>query len=178
MNKLNSKNQKENSTTLNVTIVLLVILLLSTIFFTAKTILDIIDLDKQIYQTRLELETKYQQGMSLKKINLEIERSQTRLEKINEIIIKTENTLDFINDIEKTAEANNINHSIKLPDFEKPKTPTPITVQLTLNGSYVNTLRFIEELQHKPYYINIYKLTFNQQGNEVMTSIEANMYWQ
>lgn len=178
MNKFNSKNKKENSTTLNITIILLAVLLLSTVLFTGKTILDILDLNQLIYQKRLELETKYQQGMSLKKTNLEIEQSQQRLEEINKIIINTENTLDFINDIEKTAETNNIKHSIKLPDFEKPKTPTPISIQLTLNGSYTNTLRFIENLQHKPYYINIYKLTFNQQANEVITSIEANMYWQ
>lgn len=178
MMNYNLKNKKENSTTFNITIILLVFLLLGTVIFTGKTIFDILDLNQQIYQKRLELETKYQQGMSLKKTNVEIEQSKDRLDKIGKIIINTENTLEFINDIEKTAEANNLKHTIKLPDFEKPKTPTPITVQLTLTGSYVNALRFVETLQSKPYYINIYRLNFNQQSAELVTSIEANMYWQ
>ncbi len=178
MINLNQKIKKESSTTLNISIILLILLLLSTVIFTGQTILDILDLNQQIYQKRLELETKYQQGMSLKKTNLEIEQSKERLDKISQIIINTENTLEFINDIEKTAEANNVRHIIKLPDFEKPKTPTPITIQITLTGSYVNTLHFIEALQYKPYYINIHRLTFNQQSTELITSVEANMYWQ
>jgi Tfp pilus assembly protein PilO len=178
MINFNKINNKKNSITLNISIFLLILLLVSTIIFTGKTILDILNLNQQIYQKRLELETKYQQGMSLKKTNLEVEQSKQRLEKINQIIINTEDTLSFINDIEKTAEANNIAHTIKLPDFEKPKTPTPISIQITLNGSYVNTLRFIENLQNKPYYINIHNLSFNQQSATLITSIEANMYWQ
>ncbi len=178
MINLKPKNKQENSTTLNVTIALLVILLVSTVIFTGKTILNILELNQQILSKRTELETKYQQGMSLKKTNLELEQSKERLEKINNIIISTDNTLDFISDIEKTAAAHNIEHQIKLPDFEKPKVPSPITMQLTLHGSYLNTLRFIENLQHKPYYINIHSLSFSQQTNEVTTNIEANMYWQ
>lgn len=178
MNNFYKKIDKKNSFTLNITVVLLVLLLTSALIFIGKTILDILELNQLIYQKRLELEIKYKQGMSLKKTNQEIEQSKIRLDNISKIILNTENTLDFIDDLEKTAENNNLKHLITLPNFEKPKTPTPINISITLNGSYINTLKFIENLHYKPYNININKISFNQQTDEVITSIEANIYWQ
>jgi len=176
---INLKTQnKESSLTLNITIILLMFLLAGSTFFTILTILDILNLNKQIYEKRVELETKYLQGLSLKKTNLEIEQSRERLENINQIILNTDNTLNFINDIEKTAEIHNVKHIILLPNFEKPKFPSPVSIQITLNGSYVNVLKFISALDTKPYYFNIYNISFDKQTSEITANLEAKMYWQ
>jgi Tfp pilus assembly protein PilO len=175
---IKSKIKTENSLGINITISLLIVLLLTTLFFSIKTILDIRNLNRLIYEKRFELETKYQQGLSLKKTRLELDQSRERLNNISKIILKTENTLDFINDIEKTADAYNVTQTIKLTEFNKPLIPTPQPIQINFTGSYSNTLSFLQALDVKPYYLTIDKISFSKQGTEVSALIDGNIYWE
>lgn len=174
--KLKIKN--ENSFGVNITIILLIVLLSGTLFFSVRTILDIRALNRSIYQKRVELETKYQQGLSLKKTREELDGSKERLDKISDIILKTEDTLEFINDIEKTAEIYNVTHVLKLTEFNKPQIPTPEPLQISFSGSLSNVLKFIQALDKKSYYISINKISLNKQGTEISALVDGNIYWQ
>lgn len=174
---------KKNLTNINIIVLALVLVIL--VVFIVKTIIDIRKINHDIYQKRAVLETKYQQGLSLNDTIKQIEESAERLNKINNIILSSDNTLDFINDIEITAENLNLEQNIKLTEFEKPNVITPFPLQISLKGNYINILKYINQLDNKVYYINFYTITFTNQSSGGTSlnqgsnaNLEANIYWQ
>lgn len=158
-------------------------LLLLSIAFISKTIYDIKTLSNSIHRQRVELEKKYETGQSLKDLVRSLKQMEPRMLALQTALLPADDTLTFINDLENTAETYHLDQVIRLADFEKENQPIVATpIQLTINGTYENLIDYLAELDTKPYYFNITKLTIdseptNRAVQTVTASIEANIYW-
>lgn len=168
----------------NINILILGLGLILLFIFIGKMIIDINKINNNIYQKRVLLETKYLHGLSLSEATKQIKESKIRLEQISDIVLSSDKTLKFINDLEKTAESLNLEQNIKLTEFTEPETITPIPIQISLQGSYLNILKYINQLDKKDYYLNTHQIfitsqSSNSSGNtDILAILSANIYWQ
>ncbi len=139
----------------------LTVVLFVNLYFIFKTIVDIKYLSQSIYSQRLELEKKYLKGLSLRYTIRALDDVRKKLNQNSKIILSTEDTLDLITDLEKTAEEFQVRQSINLNEFSSKKRFDSTQININITGYYDQVLSYLTELHRKPYYINfkIIKIT-------------------
>lgn len=166
----------KNKKFLNTTIYGLTILLILILVFIGKTVFDINVINDSILQKRILLEKQYQQGLSLKDTTKQMNKIDEKLKSLSNIVIDSAKTLNFIKELEAIADENNLEQNINISEFSKPNIITPISISITLNGQYKNTLNYINDLDRKEFYINLNSITFSNSPSEI--SSESNVVTQ
>ncbi len=180
INKINKKNL------LNKAVFIIMGLVIITLFsYTLFILKDIKQISNNIYQARLELEKKYLAGITLKKNSEQLTRLKPRLKEIDESIIKYENNLTFINDLENEADKLSLKLDIKIPEVKlENKKITASPIQLTVTGKIENALKYLEILDKKNYYLNFTDIRLTnistQQAtdkNSITLTMQGKIYW-
>lgn len=180
INKITKKNLLNKI--IFIIIGLIIIALFSYTFFILK---DIKQISNNIYQARLELEKKYLAGITLKKNSEQLTKLKPRLKQIDKSIIKYENNLSFINDLENEADKLDLQLDIKIPEVKlENKEITASPIQLTVTGKMEAALKYLEILDKKNYYLNftdirLTNISTQQANNEsnITLTMQGKIYW-
>lgn len=84
---------------------------------------------------------------------------EPNLKKINQLFIDTQNPVDFIKFLEKIAFDSNVKINISLVSSGKSETNI---FQIYIQGSFMDVLRFSENLETSPYLIRVNNLTMKK----------------
>src|SRR3989338_2026996 len=137
-------------------------------FIILPTIRDIKKISDAVYQERVDLEKKYLRGKLLKKTIQDFEKIKPQQEKLAAAFIKEGEELEFITALERVAAANGLSQIIKLqPTQDKTlekKFYSPLPLTLNATGSFLNTLKYLSDLQNLKYYFNVSAITFSNQS--------------
>lgn len=165
-----------------------IMVLISIIYFMVlPTINDIKEMGRKIESEKMDLEEKYQKGQSLKRLAEDIRKIEPLIEKLDQIYINKNDSLELITTLEKIANKNNINQKINLVDAQNTENQyyQKMPIQLSTNGSFINQMKYLTNLESSKYYINIQSLEISptiQNSNSTETNsikmlIFADTYW-
>jgi len=138
----------------------------------------LIETRKKIISQQEELQKILQNSQQLKNLDQG---------EINSIFIQKNKALDFINSIEKIAERNNCELSIKLSE-PADANYTELNLQMVATSEWQNILALINELEKQSFYLNYQSIqvlpasaTFlenTETTDKITANIEAITYWQ
>jgi Tfp pilus assembly protein PilO len=171
----------------------LVIIFIIFHFFIAPTLNDIKKLSNDIIFQKIDLENKLINEKKLISLNEKILKIEPQLEKLDQIYINKNRDLEFITTMEGMAEKNSMNQKIIFDpstgvveqDYKK------VLLNFELNGNYFNFLKYLNDLETLPYYINIFNIeasignsNLNQANDHAFNSknninivMSANTFW-
>lgn len=131
-----------------------------------------------------ELEGKKQANES-KSVYTTYKKYEPRLQTINKAILYRTRELEFITTLESVADKNGVEQKIQLGELRQQEISRfySMPVQISLQGGFANTMRYLQGLERLPFYINIHKIGFNSGGTAenaggiVSMYIAAETYW-
>lgn len=106
-----------------------------------------------------------------------------RLAKLDSLFIKRQDALDFITTLEDIAAKLNLPEPEKnIPASQIEAGQTVIPIQISVNGSFEQTMQFIDELEKCHYLIDPSEIKMTKVTSEESTYIKAQIlattYWQ
>jgi hypothetical protein len=193
---MNLNNYKKLSVTQKIIVIainfLLIIFIIAN-FFIFPAISDIKKLNKNIISQKIDLQNKLINEKNLISLNEKIDKIKPQLDKFNQIFINQNRDLEFITTMEGIAEKNNISQKITFDpaagiteqDHKK------VLINFELSCDYANFIKYLDNLETLPYYINIYKIdiatgdsNFNQAiqynlkpKNNINITMSADTFW-
>lgn len=149
---------------------------------------------REIIERRVFLEKQYIRARNFKENNEEMKLVDADIKKLDAVFVDYNNDLQFIETLEKIAIDNNIDQKISLgaikneeiSEFEK------ITLEISVNGSFLNVMNYLINLETLNYYINISSLDISESkidfekrpgeegpssSSKVTCKITADTYW-
>jgi len=157
------------------------------------TIKEIKSISEDIEAQREDLEKKYIAGQDSKQLAENLEKIKPQLDLINKIFINKNRELEFITSLENEANKNRINQKINLnaPEEVINQPFQKNVLQLSSEGSFIDLLQYLMNLEYLNYYINIKSLELtstsgggqnflpyqNNNANNINLSINADTYW-
>lgn len=143
-------------------------------FIILPTIQDIKKISDGVYNERMDLEKKYLRGQLLKKTIENFEKVKPEKDRLSSIFIKEGEELKFITKLEEIAAFHNLKQDLGLQAVKDGgsgfhSVPSGVSVQ----GEFINILKYLKDLQQLNYYFNIFSITINSAGEE--DSITANL---
>ena len=179
----NPIKQKDSLNKLGLALAAGFIVALLTYSFT--TLKDIKSISNDIYQARVELEKKYLSGITLRKNSLQLTELKPRLQDLESSILKYENNLEFISDLENEADKLGLKLSINIPEIEIKEGITPSPIQLTVIGKQDRALEYLNILDKKNYYLNFSSIRLtntaslqSDNDNFVTLTFDGKIYWE
>lgn len=141
-------------------------------FFIVPSIQQILKMNNEISQQRLDLEKKSSLGLSIKQIKADLKDIEQNINQLDSFFIKPGKELDFISAIETLGMQNNIklNISPQFPGQDINVRIKMIPLRISANGPYAQIQNFVRNLESMPYYYNIDSIT--QNGPKENTSIQ------
>jgi Tfp pilus assembly protein PilO len=142
-----------------------IIISLILFFIIIPAIKGIKNLNEGIQAQRLEIEKRYIQTHSSRRIT-NLSKIKTDLETLSSVFIKEDLELEFITALEKIALQNNLEQSIQLqPTNQKMAGQiNVIQTQISLKGNFIDFLKYLQKLETLGYYININSINLNTQS--------------
>lgn len=171
------------------TLFIAVIIISLLYFLIFPSVRDIQEMKQSIEAQKIDLEIKYQKGQNLKHLSEKIKVIEPKINNLEEIFVKEDDSLAFVKTLENLAEKHNITQSIKLLDPVESQNSyyKIIPIQLSTQGKYENQMDYLLDLERLDYYINIDILkitkktsTINEEGEkEVAVSMfmSADTFW-
>jgi Tfp pilus assembly protein PilO len=144
----------------------------------------------EIEAMRIELEKNYLKGKSLKVTTEDLKTVEPQLEKLKNIFIKKEDGLEFVTELEKTAQNNHLEQKINLSSEEKDLSGIckKIPLQLSTNGNFTAQMKYLTDLESLNYYINLKTIELSSAGtivketgekeSQINLQLIADTYWQ
>ncbi len=121
-----------------------------------NTVNKIIDLKKQINIQYAKLDKLYKQGKLIKKIKLDFDKIKPEITLLDNALLREGDELVLITTLEKIALKYNLDQYISMKELPQNgiKDITKIPITVTLNGNFVDVIKYIKELEEQPFYIN------------------------
>lgn len=118
----------------------------------------------------------------------ELRAVSAKLTELDKLFIKKGHEIDFIAMLENIAKENNIKQKLNINNLEEInncKGYKKAPLQIFTQGSFLDAMNYLAELERLDYYINIDKIDIaaldsanNENGKEnVKITISANAYW-
>jgi Tfp pilus assembly protein PilO len=132
------------------------------VFIIIPTVNRIKTLNTEIYNQRLDIETRYLLSHGPER-NINIAKIKDDEEKLSSLFIKNGSELEFITSIENAAQANNLTQQIRLQPANAKITETieSVPMSVSLRGNFADILKYIQSLEKLNYYINISSINLN-----------------
>lgn len=153
-------------------------------FVILPTLRDIKKINEAVYAEKIDLEKKYLRGQLLKKTIEDFEKIKPEKDKLKSLFITEGEELTFITALEKVAASHNLNQKLSLQPLKDNEEGNnlyyslPLTI--TIQGKFIDTLKYLEDLEKLNYYFNILSITIstNLKGQEdlVMVKLEGKIY--
>ncbi len=150
---------------------------------------------KQIAEEKKELTHLLDKGQSVTQTIKNLRQIEKETDILNNIWLHRGNELSFIKNLEKAAEEHNLTQTIKFDNTlnNNDGKISEIPLEIDLEGTLINILNYINQLERLDYYININKFSLrssssslaapnseeqNENQNIILkASIQATTYW-
>lgn len=149
-----------------------------------KTSINIKKHRSEIIVEKIEIEKKITQEQNKSETISQIKKIEPELDKLGKIFITAENQLEFITALEETADRNKIAQNINLlPNNDAQSSPRKTLINISAQGSYVDLLRYLSDLESLDYYVNINTLNANKLSADktasttIALNLGAETYW-
>lgn len=99
------------------------------------------------------------------------------LEKIDQLFVDSKNPVSFIEFLEKISSDSQINSVIALQSSlqkEKVSGWQYLTFNISCDGDYLKTLKFLERLENSPYLIEVSNIAIKKSGDSVALAYSSN----
>lgn len=124
-------------------------------FIAYPSIREIMNLSDRIYQERVDLEKLYRKGQILKQTLKDYQTIKPTLNQFTNIYVIPGNELDFITHLEKVATEQKVNQDITLGLADKKPKVNKLPIQLHIDSSLANFVKYLTGLEQLDYYLNI-----------------------
>lgn len=126
-------------------------------FIIWPNIREIRNFSEAIYNEYIFLEEKNRRGQDIKRAKAEYEELSQNLPKLQELALAPGEELKFITVLEKLADTNDVQETLRLNiEGKKPSgSYQTMPFQLSVHGSYIKVLRYLVELRQIPFVISI-----------------------
>ncbi len=143
----------------------LLAVILIVLFIVIPTIDDIENLNQGIQDQLLAIERRYLQLRGAKR-TIDLNKIKADTSKLSAIFVQKNQELEFITTLESLATKNNLEQQIQLnPRSTNLLETIKITpIQITLSGDFLDTLKYLSDLEKLNYYINLNSFFFNAIG--------------
>ena len=140
-------------------------------FIIVPSMLEIKNLNEGIALQRLEIEKRYTQIQSGKRIT-NLTKIKNDIEQLSSIFVKKGSELEFITTLEGIAQANGLEQNINLQTTEQKVSGQIIAtpIQISLTGEYLNILKYLSSIEKLDYYITINSLNLSAVYNKKETA--------
>ena len=146
------------------------------------TVQQIRQIDRDTYKLRLTLERKNEQVTSYRLAVKQIERLKKEMPPFNDYLFMSGEELKLITTLESLASKHNLTQKIVNSSLDN-ITNQRVQMSLSLNGQYIHSLAYLDELEHLPYFINVshvgitpYTDRNNTSTNNVIMNVDFNLY--
>jgi Tfp pilus assembly protein PilO len=123
-----------------------------------------------INQERIDLEEKYQKSQGLKKLTTNLKTIEGKVEHIDQVFISENRELEFITALEQIADKNNVTQKITLGKVQAvtvDKFYKKFPLQIQAQGTYINLIDYLQDLETLTYYINIKSIELSGGGGGI-----------
>jgi len=127
-------------------------------FVITPTINDIKDTRLNIIEQELELDRRYNKARALKRMTLKLNKIQPQTKLLKNVFMDLSQELEFITTMEKIAEDNNIDQTMKpgkVNEESNKSTLQSMQVDFTASGKFENLINYLADLEQLNNYINI-----------------------
>lgn len=166
-----------------ITILVLIIIAITGLiiyFIILPTINDIQKISQSIYAEKVDLEKKYQRGQLLRKTIEEFKQIEPEKERLKSAFIVEGQELEFITTLETIANSFNLVQSLQLRPSQgkKEKNYYLLPLQITTQGNFTDTLKYLKKLEGLNYYFNssAIKISGNNQNDSITLVIDGQIY--
>lgn len=159
-------------------IVIALLIIALSAFVTIPMILRIRQLNVEIQDTQLFLESQYEKTLQLKRSVNELPQVITQTAPYINAFTQEDSEVELITLFEDLASRHNINQSLDIT-FSSDGTPPPIPqltaqyrkpqyeVALTARGSFDDVMAYLDEIEHMPLYMIIDQVDLNANGDMI-----------
>src|SRR3989344_1443922 len=148
------------------------------------TINDIKNISKSVYQERADLEKKYLRGQILRNTIENFEKIKPEKVRLISIFIIENQELEFITELENIAAANHIEQQLnfqsnKNEGEKSEKGFYSLPLEIKVQANFLETMRYLEDLEKMNYYYNIESVTIDTAGQNsdmIRLSLTGNVY--
>ncbi len=132
-------------------VIVLAIVLVFVVFPISK---DIVSLRDSIFAQREELEKMYLRGQLLKKMQIQLQKIDQDIEKIDSAVLTEEKQLELITVLEKIASDNNLSQEIVMDSLpENISKVTALPIEVRLNGKFTDILGYVLDVERQDFYL-------------------------
>ncbi|MBI4135344.1 type 4a pilus biogenesis protein PilO [Candidatus Uhrbacteria bacterium] len=130
------------------------------------------ELNEEITKERQRIQTTIQRALSLRELNAQLEAIKKGLPELQEMLIARGKEIDLFNTIEADSRALELTETLRLSETTATsESIKKIPIQIELNGSFKNTLKFLENLEKNNVLIPIDKI--NMRVLSAQTSVSG-----
>ncbi len=135
-------------------------------------------LNQQVTLYKSELERKYQERFNVRKTIDDLEEAKKLLPQIEVSFIPKDGEIKFVEFLERTADKYSLQQkTINLDPKTKRGFLTQLDIALTLEGKFLNTLKYLDELEKQNIYINFTEILITAQNPEIITTRLKGTVW-
>lgn len=165
-------------------IVVTIVIGLIIYFIIFPTINDIKKINDTIYAERVDLEKKYLRGQLLKKTVQDFEKIKPEKYKLTSVFIIEGEELQFITALENIVATHNLTQDIQLQQAPDKKDDFySLSLKIKTQGEFIDTLKYLKDLEQLNYYFNIFSIQINATGKErdqkdklITTNLDGKIY--
>lgn len=170
-----------------IAVVSLLVIIAVVVFIGLPAVRELQKQKQTLTQMRETLERKHEEGQSLPEILQLYERYRPYRTELAGAVMPTGRRVEFITLIEQTAETSGVELTLSA-DAYRPLKDTSLSVlplQLTVTGSFQQTVQFLAQLERLPQYLTVDHLAMHASQapvegafNPLTTTIQITSYWQ
>lgn len=123
---------------------------------------------QKIDEQRVELETLYLRGRLMKKTLREFHEVEPKMATLNQLYVKRGDELSFITTLEALETKLDVKQDISLGDSEAGDKLAKLPLQLTVSGSLLQIIQYVNMLESLDYYVNLTTIRLQSNQNVVM----------
>ncbi len=147
------------------------------------TVLQIKEIDENTYKLRLTLERKNEQATNYRLAIKQIDRLKKEMPPFSDYLFYTGDELKLITTLESLAAKHRISQKITNSSLDNISNQR-IQISLALSGTYMDTLLYLDELEHLPYFINVTHISLSPfvdksnpaSSESVIMNLDFNLY--
>lgn len=145
-------------------------------FIIIPTLRDIQQITSSIQEQRNEIEEKYQRGQLLRKLMDDFKKIGPDKDRLATAMIAPGGELDFIITLEQLASRHDVDFD---PQRQSPAPPGTFPLQLSLRGSFIQLMQYLQDIERLPTYFNVRNLEITSDtGGKVQAIVIGEAYLQ
>ena len=176
-----------------IVLVLLLVFVIGLSLLLLPTVDNIKEMKEDIQARRREVERKYEQRKEFGDISDKLKEIKSQLGLLNKPFVLDSKKLEFITELEKLAQENNVEQNIelKMDNAQKKGFYKSVPLNIRTSGEFKDQMKYLIGLESLEEYVNIHHLTLNSQQegafeaeveekedrNQIEMLIRSRTYW-